>query len=189
MPYAKGDGGIGSCPCTRTGSYRATTTGTGVNVVAGWGAIMDICMETLEEDKLRRREMFSERVENLDDLKPGYALSFAAFERHLLQFGGWAVVPTFEADCMLDLLLEHGRYTKADSVEYLTMKPSACHENVAEWFLQQDGVDSYVCTGYALSRDGLWRQHSWGMRGGDIVETTCEREAYFGLSYRPKQVG
>lgn len=37
-------------------------------------------------------------------------------------------------------------------------------------------------TGYALSPDGLWRQHSWAY--GDnlmIYETTVERVMYFGV--------
>jgi hypothetical protein len=38
-----------------------------------------------------------------------------------------------------------------------------------------------IVTGYALSSDGLWRQHSWAMAGdGGVVETTEERLLYFG---------
>ena len=36
-------------------------------------------------------------------------------------------------------------------------------------------------TGYALSDDGLWRQHSWGLLTDDrVVETTVARLRYFG---------
>jgi hypothetical protein len=38
-----------------------------------------------------------------------------------------------------------------------------------------------VATGYALSDDGLWRQHSWGMRRDAIIETTEARVLYFGF--------
>jgi hypothetical protein len=39
-----------------------------------------------------------------------------------------------------------------------------------------------IGTGYALSEDGLWRQHSWGLReDGGVVETTSGREMYVGL--------
>ena len=38
-----------------------------------------------------------------------------------------------------------------------------------------------IGTGYALSGDGLWRQHSWGLRREGILETTVERAKYFGV--------
>jgi hypothetical protein len=38
-----------------------------------------------------------------------------------------------------------------------------------------------IGTGYALSADGLWRQHSWGVRRQGILETTAPREKYFGI--------
>ena len=41
-----------------------------------------------------------------------------------------------------------------------------------------------VCTGYALSDDGMWRQHSWCIdkrpRTTKIIETTEPRVLYFG---------
>jgi len=39
------------------------------------------------------------------------------------------------------------------------------------------------CTGYALDADGddTWRRHSWLLDGaGRIIETTCNRDKYFG---------
>jgi hypothetical protein len=39
-----------------------------------------------------------------------------------------------------------------------------------------------ICTGYALTRDGMWRQHSWVYtRSGTVVETTVKRVQYFGF--------
>ena len=42
-----------------------------------------------------------------------------------------------------------------------------------------------IATGYALSEDGLWRQHSWVVqpmtRTVKVWETTVERVAYFGV--------
>ena len=39
-----------------------------------------------------------------------------------------------------------------------------------------------IGTGYALSDDDLWRQHSWGVAvDGVVVETTVEREIYVGI--------
>ena len=46
--------------------------------------------------------------------------------------------------------------------------------------------DLTIATGYALSKDGMWRQHSWLVlrkcRSYKIVETTEKREAYFGFA-------
>lgn len=38
-----------------------------------------------------------------------------------------------------------------------------------------------IATGYALSGDGLWRQHSWGVLRDGIFETTETRLKYFGI--------
>jgi len=38
-----------------------------------------------------------------------------------------------------------------------------------------------IVTRYALSDDGMWRQHSWVLVGERLVETTEEREQYFGV--------
>jgi hypothetical protein len=62
------------------------------------------------------------------------------------------------------------------------MERSACHENVAQlWVTKSSGLTA-IGTGYALSEDGLWRQHSWGVRRDGIVETTKVRVKYFGIS-------
>lgn len=45
-----------------------------------------------------------------------------------------------------------------------------------------DGEIASIGTGYALSDDGLWRQHSWGLEAdGVVVETTFERRSYVGI--------
>jgi len=36
-------------------------------------------------------------------------------------------------------------------------------------------------TGWALSNDGIWRQHTWLLKGKAIVETTSPREKYYGF--------
>ncbi|MEU7909030.1 hypothetical protein [Actinoplanes sp. NPDC049118] len=55
-----------------------------------------------------------------------------------------------------------------------------CHGNVAALWI--DGALASIGTGYALSEDQLWRQHSWGVdTDGALVETTEERRAYVGI--------
>jgi len=60
---------------------------------------------------------------------------------------------------------------------------SACHQNVANAALGGRGT---IVTGYSLSDDGLWREHSWLFdpaiaRAFELVETTTPRLRYFGF--------
>jgi hypothetical protein len=60
-------------------------------------------------------------------------------------------------------------------------EPGDCHRNVATCWI--DGTFESIGTGYALSDDQLWRQHSWGLTsGGELVETTDPRRAYVGVT-------
>jgi hypothetical protein len=40
-----------------------------------------------------------------------------------------------------------------------------------------------IASGYALTGDGLWRQHSWGVDAADgrVIETTVRRVRYYGV--------
>ena len=44
-----------------------------------------------------------------------------------------------------------------------------------------------LVTGYALSDDGLWRQHSWVMDDQVIYETTVKRTQYYGFVLDPAE--
>lgn len=58
------------------------------------------------------------------------------------------------------------------------MEPRNCHGNAARLGSE---VDAKVWTGWALSQDGCWRPHSWAEFGGQFIETTEPRVAYFGI--------
>ena len=61
------------------------------------------------------------------------------------------------------------------------MKSSSCHQNVALiWTRKQFGIIG-IAIGYALSDDGLWRQHTWGVLRDGVLETTETRLKYFGI--------
>ena len=49
-----------------------------------------------------------------------------------------------------------------------------------------------MATGYALSEDGLWRSHSWGLTQARnravIIETTVSRERYFGVMFPAEEI-
>jgi hypothetical protein len=65
-------------------------------------------------------------------------------------------------------------------------EPCRCHANAAHLWDERavlKGGDLELMTGYGLSRDGIWRQHSWCWwpRKKKVVETTEARIAYYGF--------
>lgn len=67
-------------------------------------------------------------------------------------------------------------------VLYLPLESSQCHNN-CDFLLAQKLAANIYC-GYAMSKDGLWRFHSWGKsESGEIIETTEPREKYVGIVY------
>lgn len=68
-------------------------------------------------------------------------------------------------------------------------RPNQCHENACLFwkeYREQHPVGNFgIVTGYALSDDGMWRQHSWCIwkmaRTYRIIETTEHRELYYGF--------
>lgn len=108
----------------------------------------------------------------------------------LLAIGGCEVcMPVTEDD--YDDIMQYGQIW--DNLRTIRMKgrPSQCHSNAAElWYNNRKSSTEkdfavIICTGYALSDDGLWRQHSWliqaGPRSNVLVETTEPRVCYFGF--------
>jgi len=97
----------------------------------------------------------------------------------LLRMGGVELVAPSAFDPDVAILITSGLVT-IGSVKCEIMERSACHQNVARLWLTKEGGLVGIGTGYALSEDGLWRQHSWGIRRQGIVETTKPRVKYFG---------
>lgn len=99
-------------------------------------------------------------------------------KKKLLSIGGWAVcVPHIEPDLMK--ILERGRRFTGRS-KMMKGEPCRCHSNSAACWEENKELCK-ICTGYALSRDGMWRQHSWVVtNNGVVVETTQKRVQYFG---------
>lgn len=100
----------------------------------------------------------------------------------LLQFGGeQACMPCFEPD--IRELLTRGQIWYGDIMTMRKGRPCKCHANSAVlWNKNPDTMK--LVTGYALSDNGMWRQHTWcvkvGIRKNRVVETTTPRIAYFG---------
>lgn len=110
------------------------------------------------------------------------------FKKMLLDIGGWAVVLPFK-DPDVQHLLRRGRRFPGRSIS-IPGQPSQCHFNsCCLWEMSKNREltphkDVKICTGYALSRDGVWRQHTWcvfevGNRL-QVIETTVKRVQYFG---------
>jgi hypothetical protein len=100
----------------------------------------------------------------------------AGLQKKLLSMGGDFVVLINAPD--LDGILARGIAFDAYEVKLRKMEASHCHSNVAGLWNLSRGMR--IATGWALSDDGLWRQHSWAVKGKTVIETTETRVKYFG---------
>lgn len=76
------------------------------------------------------------------------------------------------SDPDLDLIIERGKsWTKGEvDADPAYLGPdSQCHWNTSKLF--RDGKIDAVVIGYAKNSEG-WHQHTWGTKGGKVVETT-----------------
>ena len=129
--------------------------------------------DTLEEAK----RIFPEMDERLFELKA-----------RLLDFAGEAVcLPGYEED--LENILEYGQFWLGYNAERIPGESCQCHKNSALLWRENKEITN-ICTGYALSEDGMWRQHSWLIhrkpRSNKIVETTRPRVLYYGFAMPPE---
>ena len=101
-------------------------------------------------------------------------------EHRLLELGGTFAL-LFLPDPQIGDLLERGQYFPAARALMCLGAAHNCHANAAMMLVTSKG-DVRIASGYALSDDGLWRQHSWGIdaHDGHILETTERRLRYFG---------
>lgn len=97
----------------------------------------------------------------------------------LTGIGGRAVsIPKSLRDEHLVDLIRNGQGLGGIETLY-KMEPHQCHKNTS--LLYDDGKVDFIVTGYALSEDGFWRQHTWGLRDGKFIETTAKRTYYYGV--------
>jgi hypothetical protein len=112
---------------------------------------------------------------------------FYKLHKLLISIGGYQTCfPDIEED--MGKILERGRFWPGRS-KMMVGRPSQCHSNASElWDLNHTDHDVRICTGYALSSDGMWRQHSWlthyyettYQKRCRLIETTVKRVAYYG---------
>ena len=107
----------------------------------------------------------------------------------LLSFAGSDVcMPVVDGD--LNEILSRGQIWYGDRLQMRTGQPSQCHRNSS--YLWSKNKERYVlCTGYALTPDGMWRSHTWliepRVRKSRVIETTVPRILYFGFAMTEKQ--
>lgn len=109
---------------------------------------------------------------------------FALRDKLLAFCGDEVVMPVYEED--YDAIMQHGQFFYGAHARLKLGAPSQCHYNSALLWDANRGR-CQIATGYALSEDGLWRQHSWVMQpltvSWRIWETTKKRIAYFGVVF------
>ena len=103
----------------------------------------------------------------------------------LMSLGGRDVIfKDLEED--YENLSKYGQLWYGDRVELVKMTPNQCHRNSCDlWYNNRDKFDIKIATGYALTKDGYWVQHSWLVekrpRSMRVVETTVKMLAYYGF--------
>ncbi len=137
------------------------------------------------EDQLRNSHMsllgefdfYKHTMERRRQLLLAADPSWAVLETKLLSVGGETVC--YSAEPHLAEIVERGTVFpgKSRSIKGI---PSHCHGNVSVLWYEIE--DFQIVTGWALTKDGMWRQHSWGRIGGILtIETTMKRSKYFGF--------
>jgi hypothetical protein len=106
----------------------------------------------------------------------------------ILSFAGNIVCMGHGEEPDLEILLSNGYFMYGKNSIKAKGTPISCHENSAVlWHKKQKEL--YIMTGYALSKDGMWRQHTWCVQKSNnlILETTEKRVAYYGFLLNQEQ--
>src|SRR5215813_5231904 len=87
-------------------------------------------------------------------------------------------------------LITSGRLFSSRGLTVVEGLPSQCHDNVFMLW-ETDPENYFVITGYGLSKDGIWRPHSWCIdkTTRKIIETTERRTKYFGVEFSHAEFG
>jgi len=146
---------------------------------------MFMSMNRLSKLNETQRAEFPRRIAANDAAQPGWAAAWQILEDKLCDHAGHGVVPQDQDLSQLEHLLAAATLTRPGHVRVTRMAPSECHANAARLWAQSRGSEK-IWTGFALSTDGLWRQHSWADDGHGIIETTEPRISYFGVGLSMK---
>lgn len=108
-----------------------------------------------------------------------------ALKTKILTYGGDMVCMPPYQDADTSHILNYGQIWNGKNPIIKRGMNNHCHQNAAiYWHNHKD--NTRICTGYALSNDGMWREHSWliqlNPRSNKIIETTVPRVLYFGYA-------
>lgn len=127
-----------------------------------------------------QQEMFTQRLQEISAEIPGYAEAFTLLESFMVKDhpNTSVVVTPWACPYLIDLLA--GGHVMNGKVRKVGGEHSGCHSNIAKRYLAEK--IHAIGTGFGLSDDGLWREHSWGLtKTGIIVESTVARTVYYGV--------
>lgn len=145
-----------------------------------WNPICEEWKNNLQKDDVwwYKNEPDADNPRELEQMKKMFLL-----KDRLLSFGGeLACLAFYEKD--YDAIMERGQFWYGEHIRFKKGLPSQCHFNSARMWDVNRGK-CQIATGYALSDDGCWRQHSWVVQPlatkYRLWETTESRIAYFGF--------
>jgi tetratricopeptide (TPR) repeat protein len=146
--------------------------------------VLALLARTVEaEQAYKRAYALSIQLQQAQNVEAAPPVSPVTLEQQLLTLGGQRMVYRYEPD--LEALLSRGEVFEGQA-ELVPGASRDCHANAARrWSEQKEGLA--IVTGYVLSEDDLWRQHSWLLRKHPtanqchLLETTVERVKYFGV--------
>jgi hypothetical protein len=124
-----------------------------------------------------KRKFLADRLKEFVKRQP----EILELKKLLLALGGHEVVAPVVPDSTIPFMIANG-IVFPSRVVLRKMQDSDCHINAARlWSEKRYGIIA-VGSGFALSEDGLWRPHSWGLDDrGYVIETTVKRTKYFGI--------
>lgn len=103
--------------------------------------------------------------------------------KKLLAIDGKEVIWSWREPHLIHLL-SNGQLCE-QAVRMRRGEPIRCHYNAAKLWAK-DITSTQLVTGYGFTRaDGLWRQHSWIVKGDKLLETTVKRDKYYGVVLTP----
>lgn len=156
-----------------------------IKSIVRWNPMNDEWKATCKE----RSFWFQDTIDEMKAMHPKMDDRLVDLRKHLLNFAGEATcLPAYEED--IDDILKYGQFWVGNNIKIMKGLPSQCHYNSSRLW-EKNKKDCRICTGYALSDDGMWRQHSWVIwmkpRSNQIIETTVPRIVYFGYVMTSEQ--
>jgi hypothetical protein len=130
---------------------------------------------TVQDARTRFQADFMRRQEELRSSNP----ALASLEAKLLSIGGVRVA--LMPDPHATEIVKRGQIFGGKGSKKARGVPHQCHANVAELWLKRRKQGFAIVTGWTLTKDGCWIQHTWGLQKGQVIETTCKQDTYFGV--------